>query len=183
MKYDELLDIDDTDKEIIKILQEDPELTHQEIADKIHKSQPAVGARVIKLKRKNLLSQVIGAEFDKIDVKLARIDISAKNVDALWERLRDCPYISNCFKMTGDYNIMIEIIAPSVKTIDHFVDTCLRKDPDILAVRTNFIIDSIHRYVIPISFDIEKYDNANCSADCGGKMTKAQVSELLQAKE
>ena len=43
MKYDELLDIDDTDKEIIKILQEDPELTHQEIADKIHKSQPAVG--------------------------------------------------------------------------------------------------------------------------------------------
>ena len=111
-----------------------------------------MGARVIKLKRKNLLSQVIGAEFDKIDVKLARIDISAKNVDALWERLRDCPYISNCFKMTGDYNIMIEIIAPSVKTIDHFVDTCLRKDPDILAVRTNFIIDSIHRYVIPISF-------------------------------
>jgi DNA-binding Lrp family transcriptional regulator len=183
MKYDEILDIDDTDKEIIRILQDEPELTHQEIADKIHKSQPAVGARVIKLKRKKLLSEMIGAEFDKIDVKLARVDIMAKNVEELWERLRDCPYISNCFKMTGEYNIMIEIIAPTVKTIDHFVDVCLRKDPNILGVRTNFIIDSVRRYVIPLSFDIEKYDEANCNVDCGGKMTKSQLNELLQAKD
>ena len=50
MKYDDLLEIDDTDKEIIELLQENPDITHSEISEKVHKSQPAVGARIIKLK-------------------------------------------------------------------------------------------------------------------------------------
>jgi len=182
MKYDDILEVDDTDKEIIRLLQDNPELTHQEVADKIHKSQPAVGARVIKLKRKGLLTESVGADLNRIEVKLARIDIQTKNVEEIWERLKNCVYVSNCFKLTGDYNIMIEIVAPNVKTIDKFVDSCLRKDPNVLAVRTNFIIDSVRRYVIPLSFEIEKYEEANCNMDCGGKVSREQLAELLAAK-
>ena len=181
MKYDDLLEIDDVDKQIIEILQNNPEITHSEIADKVHKSQPAVGARIIKLKRKNLLGQLVGAEFKEIDIKLARIDIAAKNVEELWERFGNCSYIVNCFKITGDYNITIEIVAPNVKTIDQFVDMCLRKDPNIINIRTNFIIDSLRRYVVPLAFDIEKYEERGCTFECGGKLSKQQVMELINS--
>ena len=89
MKYNELLQIDDTDKEIIELLQKNPSITHNEIAEKVHKSQPAVGARIIKLKRKFLLTSRIGSEFDKLNLKLARIEIVAKNVQELWEKFKD----------------------------------------------------------------------------------------------
>lgn len=182
MKYDQMLEIDDTDKEIIRLLQENPEMTHQEIAERTRKSQPAIGARVIKLKRKHLLTDGIGAEFDKIDLKMARIDLMIKNPDDIWEKLRDCPFISNAFKTTGDYNIMIEIVAPNIKTIDRFVDHCLRKDPNISGVRVNFIINSLRRYIVPLSFEIEKFEDNSCNVDCGTKLTKSQIAEILDSK-
>jgi Lrp/AsnC family leucine-responsive transcriptional regulator len=178
MNYDTLLDIDSTDKKIIELMQKNPELTHSEIADKIRKSQPAIGARVIKLKRKHLITQQIGAEFKELDIKLARVDLSAKNVEELWNRFAKCPYIINVFKSTGDYNIIIEVAAPDVKTIDNFVDSCLRNDPDISSIRVNFVIDSLNPYIVPLSFDIEKFVNG-CSYECGSKMTKDNLVELL----
>lgn len=181
MKYDEILEIDDTDKAIISILQEEPDTTHSVIAEKVHKSQPAVGARIIKLKRKNLLAESVGAEFDKLDIKLARIEISAKSVEEIWERFQSCPHVINCFKMTGIFNLMIEIVAPNVRTIENFVDSCLRKDPLIKDIRVNFVIDSLRKYVVPLNFEIERYEDHGCSYECGGSLYKKELKELLNA--
>jgi Lrp/AsnC family transcriptional regulator, leucine-responsive regulatory protein len=181
MKYDDVLDIDETDKKIIALLQNDPEMTHSDIAEKVHKSQPAVGARIIKLKRKHLLKEIIGAEFKELDLKLARIDIFAKNVPTLWKRFYDCPYITNCFKVTGEYNLSVEIVAPDVKSIDLFVDNCLRKEESIINIRTNFIIDSMRKYIVPLSFEIEKYELYGCSFECGGGINKNELVEILNS--
>jgi len=78
LRYNEILDIDDTDKMIIELLEENPEMTHSAISEKVNKSQPAVGARIIKLKRKFLLSEVVGAEFNKLDVKLISLTPNIK---------------------------------------------------------------------------------------------------------
>ncbi len=181
MKYNDQLEIDDTDKEIIELLQQDPNITHSEIAEKVHKSQPAVGARIIKLKRKFLLTERIGSEFNKLPLKLARIEIAAKNVMGLWEKFSKCPHIINCFKMTGDYNLMIEFVAPNVRTVDKFVDECLRQDPSITAIRTNFVIDTLRTYVVPLSFEVERLEDFGCSFECGGPLNKQDLEKLLKS--
>ena len=179
MKYNDLLTIDDTDKKIIEILQENPDTTHSVIAEKVRKSQPAVGARIIKLKRKFLLTEQVGAEFDKIPVKFARIEIAATNVHALWERFETCPHIVNCFKLTGTYNLMIEIVAPNVKSIDIFVDECLRKDEGVHKIRCNYVIDSLRPYVVPLSFEIERFDEKGCAMICGGPLYRQDLKDLI----
>ncbi|MHA1611332.1 MAG: Lrp/AsnC family transcriptional regulator [Promethearchaeota archaeon] len=181
MKYDQILQIDETDKQIITILQKNPDTTHSVIAEKVHKSQPAVGARIIKLKRKFLLAESVGAEFNKLDIKLARIEVAAKSVEKIWKRFEECPYVINCFKMTGVYNLMVEIVAPNVRTIENFVDTCLRKDPLIKDIRVNFVIDSLRKYVVPLNFTIERYEDHGCSYECGGSMNKKELSALLKS--
>jgi len=47
--FNELLKIDEADKKIIEMIEENPDITHSDIAKEIEKSQPAVGARIIKL--------------------------------------------------------------------------------------------------------------------------------------
>ena len=180
MKYDEILKIDESDKKIIELLQANPKITHVEIADKIHKSQPAVGARIIKLKRKYLLAERIGVEFNKLPLKFARIEIAANRVDQIWPKFKKCPHIINSFKMTGEYNIMIEIVAPNVKTVDKFVDDCLRQDDSITSIRTNFVIDSLRAYVVPLSFDIERLEDHGCQFECGGPLNKEDLEKLLK---
>ena len=39
-------ELDQIDKQIIQILNEDPNLTHTKIAEKVHRSQPTVGNRI-----------------------------------------------------------------------------------------------------------------------------------------
>ncbi len=181
MNYNELLDIDDTDKEIIEILQKKPESTHSAIAEKVHKSQPAVGARIIKLKRKFLLTETIGSEINKIDIKFARIELSTKNVEPLWNSFQNCPFIINSFKMTGEYNLLIEIVAPNVRTIENFIDNCLRKNKSILDIRTNFVIDSLRKYIVPLHFEIEKFENSGCSYECGEPLSQDNLERIISS--
>ena len=121
----------------------------------------------------------MGAIFNKLPLKFARIEIAAKEVHELWDKFAKCPHIINSFKMTGDYNILIEVVAPNVKTVDRFVDDCLRQDKSITAIRTNFMIDSLHNYVIPLSFDVERLEDHGCSFECGGPLNKEDLEKLL----
>lgn len=164
--FGSLLDIDETDKQIITLLQDNPDMTHSDIADKVGKSQPAVGARIIKLKRKNLLATQLGVNFKEVDLKLVKVELSTRKVNAVLEKMSQCPMIINCFKISGENNLCILLGAPDIRTIDEIVDRCLRSDPNVDSVSTNFIISAVKKLVLPISFKIEHFREYGCGPDC-----------------
>ena len=51
--FSEKLKLDDVDRQIITLVQEDPHITHTQIAEKINRSQPTVGMRIKKLEKVN----------------------------------------------------------------------------------------------------------------------------------
>ncbi|MHA1734736.1 MAG: Lrp/AsnC family transcriptional regulator [Promethearchaeota archaeon] len=164
--FSEFLKIDETDKKIIALLQKDPGMTHSKIAEKVGKSQPAVGARIIKLKRKHLLSTQLGVNFKEVPVKLAKVELSTKNVSAVLTKLEHCPLIINCFKISGGNNLLVLVCAPNISIIDDIVDLCFRSDPNVGSVTTTFIISAIRNFVLPISFEIERYKEYGCGPNC-----------------
>jgi DNA-binding Lrp family transcriptional regulator len=178
VKYEDIFDIDDLDKELIKILQDTPDITHPELAEKLQVSQSDIGEHITKLRTNNVISSIIGIDCDKLDTKVARIDIYANNADQLWERLNQCPCVSNCFKTSEKNNIILEITASNVKIIDNFVDTCLRKDPNIVSLQTNFIVNSVRHHVIPLSLEIEKNNFGKCQMDCSNKFSKEATESI-----
>ena len=60
-------DLDNIDKSIIALLQENPAITHSDIAKKLNRSQPAIGARIKKLNDKGILDTQIGVNFQAIN--------------------------------------------------------------------------------------------------------------------
>ncbi|MHA1350914.1 MAG: Lrp/AsnC family transcriptional regulator [Promethearchaeota archaeon] len=46
------LKLDDIDRKIITLVQDDPNLTHTQIAEKISRSQPTVGMRIKSLRKR-----------------------------------------------------------------------------------------------------------------------------------
>ncbi|MGM0470611.1 MAG: Lrp/AsnC family transcriptional regulator [Promethearchaeati archaeon] len=165
-KFNEILGIDDDDKKIIEMIEANPDITHSDIAKEIEKSQPAVGARIIKLERKHLLTKQVGFNIKKVDIKTAIVFISTKDVDEIVEKIQDCPFINHAFKISGDYNVLCFIAAADLQTIERLVDLCFRRDPNVLSVKTNILIDSIHDFVVPIDFQIEDFDGKWCGPDC-----------------
>lgn len=166
--FNEILSIDDADKKIIEMIEEDPDITHSDIAKEIEKSQPAVGARIIKLERKNLLTKQVGFNIKKVDIKVAIVFISTKDVDIIIEKIKECPFINHAFKISGEYNLLCFISASDLQTIERLIDLCFRRDPNVLNVKTNVLIESIHDFVVPIDFQIEKFDEKSsyCGPNC-----------------
>ncbi|MFX1412098.1 MAG: Lrp/AsnC family transcriptional regulator [Promethearchaeota archaeon] len=164
--FNEILSIDDDDKKIIEMIEKDPDITHSDIAKEIEKSQPAVGARIIKLERKNLLTKQVGFNVKNVDIKVAIVYISTKDVENIVEKIKNCPFINHAFKISGEFNVLCFIAASDLQTIEKLVDLCFRRDPNVINVKTNILIESIHDFVVPIDFSIEKFDGRYCGPGC-----------------
>ncbi len=178
--FNEKLKIDEVDKQIIQLLQDDPKMTHSEISEKVHKSQPAVGARIIKLQRKNLLNTQIGVNFKVVDIKLAIVNLFIKNVGNILKYIKNCPFVLHAFKITGNTNLMVMIAAPDIKTIDHMVDRCWRKHPDVITVDISYVIDSVKDLILPVNFDIEFFNEFGCSGKDGCMVQQGEEEKLKQ---
>lgn len=174
--FNKKLDIDEADKMIISLLQDNPDMTHSDISEKVHKSQPAVGARIIKLKRKHLLETQMGADFREVDVKLAKIEMLTKDISDIMDKIKHCPFVVHAFKISGNANLMVMISAPDIKTIDKMVDLCFRSDENVMTVNVSYIISSVKKLVLPINFEIEHFDELGCSKDC--YVRKGEVDKL-----
>ncbi len=185
--FNKLLNIDDDDKKIIEMIEKNPDITHSDIAKEIEKSQPAVGARIIKLERKNLLAKQVGFNIKKVDIKVSIVFISTKDVDSIVEKIKDCPFINHAFKISGEFNLLCFIAATDLQIIERLVDLCFRKDPNVINVKTNIIIESIHDFVLPIDFQIENFDiySTNCGPNCtlGTNVSKFKFSKAEEENE
>jgi len=166
--FKEILGIDDADYKIIEMMEKDPDITHSKIAIEIEKSQPAVGARIIKLERKHLLTKQIGFNLKLVDIKTVIVFVATKDVETVVEKIEKCPFINHAFKISGEFNLLCFISASDLQTVEKLVDLCFRKDPNVINVKTNIIIDSVHDFVVPIDFQIEKFDfhSGNCGPNC-----------------
>ena len=174
--FNEILKIDDADKKIIEMIEKNPDITHSAIAIEIEKSQPAVGARIIKLERKNLITKQVGFNVKKVDIKVAIAYISTKDVDIIVKKIEKCPFINHAFKISGEFNVLCFIAASDLQTIEKLIDLCFRRDKNVINVKTNIIIESIHDFVVPIDFQIENFDGRYCGPGCN------MVEDLSQFK-
>lgn len=166
--FKEILGIDDADYKIIEMIEKNPDITHSKIAQEIEKSQPAVGARIIKLERKGLLTKIVGFNIKKVDIKVALVFVSTKDVETIINKIKNCPFVNHAFKISGEFNLFCFVSASNLQTIEKLVDLCFRKDPNVINVKTNILIDSVHDFVVPIDFQIEKFDYYSniCGNNC-----------------
>nr|MDO8114091.1 Lrp/AsnC family transcriptional regulator [Candidatus Sigynarchaeota archaeon] len=137
-------DIDNDDIKILNIFQENPEITHVEIAKKINKSQPAVGARVTKLQRKNLLATQKGINFKAVKDRmfLLLVDLQTKDPTPILEgELTRCPFMINVFKRSGQKNLSVFLAATNMQKLESIIDRHFRSNPQIISVETSFVVD------------------------------------------
>jgi len=183
--FKEILGIDDADYKIIEMMEKDADVTHSKIAREIEKSQPAVGARIIKLERKHLLTKQVGFNLKLVDIKTVIVFVATKDVETIVRKIEKCPFVNHAFKISGEFNLLCFISASDLQTVEKLVDLCFRKDPNVINVKTNIIIDSVHDFVVPIDFQIEKFDfhSGNCGPECNQSVNLPKYKFDLSTEE
>ncbi len=171
------LKLDDIDRQIITLVQEDPNLTHTQIAERINRSQPTVGMRIKKLEKSGILQFQPGINFKKVELFLATVELNSSNPEEIMEMASCCPFMLNAFRLSGEHNICILLASSKLNKLDAIVNYHFRKNPEISSVSLEVVTDIAKDFILPIDFDSEHHEpneEVGCGEKCKYKLAKMQ---------
>ena len=173
----ERLKLDDIDRQIISIVQEDPNITHTDIAERINRSQPTVGMRIKKLEKSGVLVFQPGINFKKVNLFLATVEVKTKDPDEIMEMAKCCPFMLNAFRLSGEHNISILLASSKLDKLDNIINYHFRRNPDIGSVSMEIVTDIAKDFILPIDFDSEDHNPTiedGCGEKCKYKIAKKE---------
>lgn len=159
-------DIDETDKKILRLLAEEPQMSQAEISGRLKISQPAVSARIRKLEDKGVLSYLVGTDIKKARLFMAKVDITTDKVEQLLKTLENCPLYLNCFLTSGKHNMTCLMVGENIRSIMACVDSRLRQNLPIKDIEFDLIVAPTRPMIVPVKPQAEKKKISPCGADC-----------------
>ncbi len=117
--------MDDIDRKILKLLQENARTSLKTIAEKTFLSSPAVSSRIERMEREGIILGY-GAQVDPIKLGyhiLAFINLNVLPEDKpkFYAYANEVPNILECSCVTGEYSMLMKVAFPSTRELDIFV--------------------------------------------------------------
>lgn len=159
-------DIDETDKKILRMLAEKPQMSQAEISGRLKISQPAVSARIHKLEDNGVLSYLVGTDIKKAQLFMAKVDITTDKVEQLLKTLENCPLYLNCFLTSGKHNMTCLMVGENIRSIMACVDSRLRQNLPIKDIEFDLIVAPTRPMIVPVKPQAERKKISPCGADC-----------------
>jgi Lrp/AsnC family transcriptional regulator, leucine-responsive regulatory protein len=159
------ISLDRKDRIILSLTYDDQEISQEQMAKKLHISQPSVAARIKKLKDRGLIEQNLGVNLNKVGLKVAMVRLSTTNTEKILDMFSDCPFFLNGFIISGKDNLVLLLVGDDMSSLESIIDSHIRPDKDVQSVDFDVIITSIKDFVIPINMPIEALNNPPCGLD------------------
>ncbi len=117
--------MDQIDRKLIAILQQNARMPLKAIAAQVFLSAPAVSARIEKLEAQKLI-QGYHAEIDQQKlgyhiVAFISLELSAQQKPEFYPFIAECPNVLECNCVTGVYSMLIKVAFPSTQELDRFI--------------------------------------------------------------
>ncbi len=147
--------IDELDREILRILQQDARASYLEIARKFNVAGGTIHARLAKMRDEGLIiGSRITLDYAKlgytvsafIGIKLVR----AHDCGTLMEKLRAIDEVTEVHYTTGAYSLFIKIMAKSMKDLHTFLFERLQGLDEIQSTETFVILDTSMQRELPL---------------------------------
>ncbi|MCX9084706.1 MAG: Lrp/AsnC family transcriptional regulator [Candidatus Methanoperedens sp.] len=172
----EFLDLDKRDREILSLLEQCPEMSQSEMAEKLKISQPSISARIHKLKKKGALSHIVGMNLKKVDLYMAKVDVVANNTSSVLDIFKDCPYFLNGLIVSGRNNLCLFFVGEDISTLEAIVDGHLRGNPLVKSAELSIVISTMKDFVMPIKMNFDYSNTPPCGNGCNCKECSHHIS-------
>lgn len=142
--------IDEMDRNILRILQNEGRITNTELAKRLGISAPAMLERVKRLEEKNVIERFVAIAnpeavgigiiaFVRISLgahKLTEFETFKKHIDTMDEVLE-------CYQLSGDDDYMLKVALPDMNGYADFAFTKLAPIPGVQSINSSFVLGTI----------------------------------------
>lgn len=150
--------IDKVDLEILRTLQADGRLTMRELASRVSLSSTPVFERLKRLEQSGYIKKYVAVlDAEKLNrgfvvfcnVKLRRM--SREIAHDFVARIKDIPQVTECYNTSGNFDFLLKVNAPDMKTYQEFLINTLGTIESLGSIESTFVMDTIkHVYGINI---------------------------------
>ncbi|MEJ5170407.1 MAG: Lrp/AsnC family transcriptional regulator [Fimbriimonadales bacterium] len=150
--------LNQTDREILRILQKNGRISNADLARQIGLSQPSTLAKVRSLVRSGFIRQFTAL----CDQKSLGYDVTALTMVSLSlhherpiERFRravaEFPEVLECYHTTGEFDFLLKVVVDSIYSYERFVSEKLSRIHGIRKINTSFVLSTTkHTTELPI---------------------------------
>ena len=151
--------LDEIDREIVRLLQEDASLTARELAEHVGLTSTPCWRRVQILEREGVITRRV-ALVDPHTIGLGvtvMVHVRTNDHSAAWlERfaaaLDELPEIIEAYRISGEIDYTLKVVVPSIDAFDDFYKRLIAK-VDLYDVRSVFVMEEIkHTTALPLDF-------------------------------
>lgn len=139
--------LDDYDKKIIRLLQEDSSISNIELSKKIGLAPSSCLLRVKNLKEQKVLKQYTTVVDEKIlgfeitcFAKVAMQPLNRETSTKFIEEVKNIPEVIECYTITGEAAFLLKIVAKSFQYYRNFVFDKLLSVPHVSNIETSIVV-------------------------------------------
>jgi Transcriptional regulators len=138
--------VDERDLQLIRSLEDDGRKPWRQIASEMGVSEATVYLRVKRLAEEGVIRGfTVRVEPAKLGLKVTAFFLLKVRADATHEvrgRLTETPYIVEAHEVTGPYNFLVKVLAPSQKEVSGVVEA-LASMPGVIEVLSILSLDEV----------------------------------------
>ena len=144
------ISLDETDLQILKILQKNAKLTTKELADAVHLTPTPVFERQRRLERQGFIKKYVAVlNPEKLNqslqvfcmVKLKQINHEI--ADAFTRRIMRIPEVTECYNTSGAYDYLLKVRARDMKQYQEFVLNKLGDIENVASIESTFVMSEV----------------------------------------
>jgi Lrp/AsnC family leucine-responsive transcriptional regulator len=150
--------LDDADRKILKVVQEDGRMTLQAIADRVGLSASPCLRRIRRLEE----AGVITAYSATVDQKAVGLPVSvfvsiklerqrAEELDRFGEAIAHWPEVMECYLMTGQFDYLLRVVCADLAAYEAFLREKLTQVDGVASIESSFALGQVkYSRVLPI---------------------------------
>lgn len=140
--------LDDADRRILREVQKDIRRSPEEIANAAGMSVSSLRRRLKRLRE----DRVITAEVALVDPAAAGIEIvvvvtmreeHSADYDRLKRRIREAPEITQCYSVTGEVDLILHVLMPSMERFEQWLQDYVLKDKAVRRCTSHVVYSRI----------------------------------------
>lgn len=142
--------MDNYDRSILRHLQQDGRMSNLQLAENIHLSAPQTLRRVRTLEEKNVIRGYVAQVSPEalglgvmafVNLSLDREQF--RNVREVERNLMEFPDIIECHTISGDFDYILKVVAPDLKSLSEFLTDRLMQVPGVATLRSMICLEEI----------------------------------------
>ena len=168
LRSDRIATLDDIDRRILELLQQDASLPVSEIAARVGLSTTPCWKRIHKLKEDGVIAgQVVLCDPDKLELgTTVFVEVSTNQHNETWlasfaRAVQSIPEIVEVYRMSGDVDYLLRVVVPDIAAYDAFYKRMIAKI-EIRDVSSSFAMEQI-KYTTEMPLDYMVLDKESGS--------------------